>query len=131
MGNLFQHRIQNYIERLMPENEDRPKAVLVCMLYFLDMDPKAPSWANCALECLGYNCNPNKLQNAIKLVFKMATSKIKIKGTKVIPVPLYEYLDGRDSRDYVARVEPSPIGGRKLAKGLLETIFMEEGIQSQ
>lgn len=98
------------------------------MLYFLDEDPNAPSWAGAALKCLGYDCCPERLQGAIRLMFELATTKIKIKGTKVIPVPLYEFMNGKDSRDYVARVEPSPIGGQKLAKGLVETILMEEGV---
>lgn len=49
-------------------------------------------------------------------------SKIQIPGTQVIPVPLFNALDGTQSRDYVARVEPSSIGGRKMAEFLLDII---------
>ena len=43
-----------------------------------------------------------------------------------VGTPLYmspEVLDGRDTRDYVQRVEPSPQGGRKMAVALLEAIY--------
>lgn len=45
-------------------------------------------------------------------------SKIHIPGTEVIPVPLYRVLDGKRSDDYVARVEPSAVGGRRMAEFL-------------
>jgi hypothetical protein len=37
-------------------------------------------------------------------------------------VPLFNVLDGKNSRDYIARVEPSSQGGRKMAEYLLDTI---------
>lgn len=40
----------------------------------------------------------------------------------MIPVPLFNVLDGKRSEDYVARVEPSAIGGRKMAEFLLDLI---------
>lgn len=40
----------------------------------------------------------------------------------MVPVPLFHVLDGRNSRDYVARVEPSSQGGRKIAEYLLDTM---------
>lgn len=46
--------------------------------------------------------------------------RITIPGTEVIPVPLFEVLDGKHSNDYVARVEPSSQGGRKMAGFLLD-----------
>lgn len=49
-------------------------------------------------------------------------SRINIKGTQVIPVPLFRSLDGKNPSDYVARVEPSAQGGRKMADFLLDII---------
>lgn len=43
-------------------------------------------------------------------------------GSEVIPVPLFNALDGKNTLDYVARVEPSAIGGKKLAEFLLDVI---------
>ena len=37
-------------------------------------------------------------------------------------MPLFNALDGKDSRDYIARVEPSSQGGRKMAEYLLDTM---------
>jgi hypothetical protein len=49
-------------------------------------------------------------------------STICIPGSEVIPVPLFVPLDGTNSEDYVARVEPSASGGKKVAKYLLQCI---------
>lgn len=51
-------------------------------------------------------------------------STIRIKGSEVIPTPLFNVLDGKRSEDYIARVEPSALGGRKMAEFLLDLIEM-------
>ena len=33
----------------------------------------------------------------IRKIFEDATSKIKIQGTEVVPIPLYEVLNGKDT----------------------------------
>ena len=66
---------------------------------------------------------PSRLQSAIKKVFMLATKRIKIEGVEVVPFPLFEVLDGTDTRDYVQRVEPSVVGGRKMAKALMDAIY--------
>ena len=47
---------------------------------------------------------------------------ISIKGSEVIPVALFNPLNGKFSEDYVARVEPSSQGGEKMAEYLLDMI---------
>ena len=116
---LFQVRVQNYIEKLTKYK--KPKMILVCMIYYLD-EKNTPSWANRALGALGYNKDPSKLQCFIKKTFEEATSNIEIEGCEVIPVPLFNVLDGKDSDDYVARVEPSARGGKKMAEYFLDII---------
>ena len=54
-------------------------------------------------------------------------SKIQIPGSEVIPIPLFHTLDGTRSEDYVARVEPSAIGGKKMAEYLLDVIHSDSG----
>jgi len=49
-------------------------------------------------------------------------SHIQISGCSVIPIPLFHVLDGKTTSDYVARVEPSCTGGRKIAEFLLDAI---------
>ncbi len=128
----------------------------MCMIYYPD-ESQTPSWANAALGALGYNRNPARLQLLIRKVFEEATryvydcalgafydsvhcraenesptptpkkSSIRIQGSQVIPVPLFVALDGTRSEDYVARVEPSAIGGRKMAEFLLHVIHSELG----
>ena len=48
--------------------------------------------------------------------------KITIPGTEVIPVPFFNVLDGKNSADYIARVEPSSQGGKKMAEYILDVI---------
>ena len=54
----------------------------------------------------------------------MIYSKIENTGCDIVPIPLFHVLDGRASTDYIARVEPSSDGGRKMAEFILESIEM-------
>mmetsp|Transcript_39240 Transcript_39240/g.91554 ORF Transcript_39240/g.91554 Transcript_39240/m.91554 type:complete len:263 (-) Transcript_39240:181-969(-) len=116
---MFGTRVQLYIRALT--KKVKPRKVLVCMIYHLDENP-VPSWAGHFLNVIGYNKDPSKLKTIIEKVFIEATSKIKIPGSEVVPVPLFVVLDGKTSSDYVARVEPSKNGGEKMAKYLLDII---------
>jgi hypothetical protein len=69
---------------------------------------------------LGYGMYPGQLQAAIRQIYASATAKIQVDGTTVVPCALYEVMDGKREGDYVARVEPSVDGGRKMA-GLLKS----------
>mmetsp|Transcript_2834 Transcript_2834/g.4405 ORF Transcript_2834/g.4405 Transcript_2834/m.4405 type:complete len:132 (-) Transcript_2834:483-878(-) len=91
------------------------------MIYYPD-ENNTPSWANAALGSLGYNTNPAKIQLLLRKFFEEATSSIRIPGSQVIPIPLFHPLDGTKSEDYVARVEPSASGGRKMAEYMLDVI---------
>lgn len=51
-------------------------------------------------------------------------STIRISGSEVIPIPLFRTLDGTRSEDYIARVEPSASGGRKMAEYMLDVIHL-------
>lgn len=140
---VFTARTQKYIEALT--SKTKPAKILVCMIYYPD-ENNTPSWANTSLGALGYNRNPAKIQLLIRKFFEEATryvgirgsyqmrvftlfllsslpnSSIKITGTTVIPIPLFHSLDGTRSSDYVARVEPSAIGGKKMAELLLDAV---------
>ena len=116
------------------------------MIYYPD-ENATPSWANTALGALRYNTHPEKVQFLLvsifdyaylrvfaltriietiqRKIFEEATSKIQIEGSEVIPIPLYHPLDGSDSADYVARVEPSAVGGKKMAEFFLDAIHSQ------
>lgn len=113
---LFGVRVQKYIEALTAKT--KPAKVLVCMIYYPD-EANRPAWAGPTLGALGYNSNPAKVQTLIRKAYQEAVSTIKVKGTQVIPVPLFHVLDGKNTEDYVQRVEPSAVGGRKMAEFLL------------
>jgi len=113
---LFGLRVQKYIEALT--SKTKPAKVLVCMIYYPD-EANVPGWAGPTLGALGYNSNPAKLQTLIRKSYQEAISTIEVNGTQVIPAPLFHVLDGKNTEDYVQRVEPSPVGGRKMAEFLL------------
>jgi len=99
----------------------KPAKILVCMIYYPD-ETVSPGWANKALGFLGYNKNPAKLQTMIRKAFSDATSTVTVPGSQVIPVPLFHALDGKNTKDYVERVEPSVTGGSKMAELFLDII---------
>lgn len=119
---LFGTRIENYVKRLITKT--RPKIVVISMIYFPD-EKSGGSWADGTLLALGYNSNPEKLQLLIEKIFSDATEKIKLDGTRVIALPLFKALDGKNSNDYSARVEPSVQGGHKMANFILDAIFWD------
>jgi len=121
---IFILRTQKYIEALTAKT--KPKKILVCTLYYPD-ENNTPSWANAALGALGYNTNPAKIQLLLRKIFEECTSSVRIPGSQVVPIPLFHPLDGTRSEDYVARVEPSASGGRKMAEYMLDVIHGSGG----
>merc|ERR1711924_271455 len=109
---MFGAQTQRYLEALTAKT--KPSRIIVCMLYYLDEDVQAESWAGTALSALGYNKDPSLLQLLIRTMFTHGTRSIRMEGVEVIPMPLFNVLDGKDTRDYAMRVEPSPQGGHKM-----------------
>ena len=118
---LFSTRLQILASRLVGGG-DKPKKILICMIYFLDEAP-GNSWADATLSALGYNRDPEKLQLLIQSIFQQASPRVKISGTEVVAVPLFTVLDGKRSEEYVQRVEPSAVGGSKIASLLMDAIL--------
>ena len=117
---LFGATTARFVSRVVETR--KPKAVVVCMLYYLDEVPGG-SWADGTLRTLGYDTDPSKLQTIMRIIFELATRKVRIPGVEtVVAVPLYTALDGKDTSDYEARVEPSVSGGAKLAKLLMDSM---------
>jgi len=75
-----------------------------------------------ALSILGYNSEPARLQNVISQIFEHATSRISFDGIACAPQPLFNVLDSKNAKDYVARVEPSAQGGEKMANAFVSQI---------
>ena len=81
------------------------------------------------LQRLGYDADPEKLQLIIRMLFERISQRgfhVTAPGSggevPVLPFALFEVLDGKDTNDYVQRVEPSVQGGRKMAAALLDFI---------
>ncbi|KAJ4351514.1 uncharacterized protein N0V89_006857 [Didymosphaeria variabile] len=114
-AHLFGTQTENYINRIC--SKTKPRAIILCMIYFpLEAKYGQRGWGDTALRCLGYSRDPEKLQAAIRMMFELGTNKVKVEGTEVIPCELYEVLDGSKKEDYVERVEPSAIGGKRMAE---------------
>ena len=125
---LFGTRIQSLVSRMT--STTRPRLIVICMIYFLDEKP-GNSWAEWVLRLLGYNSNPEKLQEIIRQVFRLATQRIRVPGSEVVAVPLFETLDGKNTADYCQRVEPSAQGGEKMGKQLMDAILGAQQQQGQ
>lgn len=119
---MFKNQVEAYVSRIV--EKQKPRAVIVCMIYY-PLEAGASnqkSWADLQLKLLGYNSFPGQLQTAIRAMYELATKKIKIEGTKVVPFALFEAMDGKNAEDYTARVEPSAEGGRKVGLKLKEIV---------
>jgi len=117
--NLFKNEVKKYIELII--SKQKPAKILVCMFYY-PCEVPGESWAKKALKALNYDAKPEKMQAIIRKIYELATSKIKIQGTKVIAVPLFDILNSKDSNDYVERVEPSATGGKKMGQEFIRLI---------
>ena len=91
------------------------------MFYYPD-ENLTGGWADDTLAYLGYNTNPEKLQIIIQQIYKYAIEQISISGVQIVACPMFEILDSKSTQDYVERVEPSNLGGRKIAKIFAEII---------
>ena len=102
----------------------KPRLIVPCMIYYPDANPKSESWAGRVLDLIGYNASPRHLQTVIDRVFREAfvDKPVVVPGSRVVPIQLSRVLDGSDSSDYVARVEPSEKGGAKMARLIVDTI---------
>jgi len=116
---LFRVRAKKYVEELVSIN--KPKKILLCMIYYLD-EKVGGSWADTLLKLIGYNSNPTKLQITIAKIFELASKDLHIDGTVIEMFPLFKVLDGKDTDDYVQRVEPSVIGGKKMGTAIVEAL---------
>jgi len=113
---MFKDKTEKFIKKIITHKQI--KRVIVCMIYFPD-EKQTGSWADKTLGFLGYNDNPVKLQEVIKQIYIHATRKISIEDVDIVPFPMFNVLDGKNSKDYIARVEPSSQGGLKLAEILV------------
>lgn len=121
---LFRDELQKYVE--LVTEKCRPRLVVLCMTYFPDENSSQKSWAGWVLQLLNYNRAPQWLQSSTRRVFEEALSDVKVEGCQVAFAPLYEALDGKNSRHYVQRVEPSEEGGSAIAQLLKKVI--DEGL---
>ena len=109
---IFYTKLKTYIKQLTSKN--KPKKVIVCMLYYPNLqDPSG--WASTLLTLFKSLGAEYMICDLIQKVYRECVSKIKIKGLDIKACPLYVALDGTDPNCYVSGVEPSVVGGRKLA----------------
>lgn len=117
--NMFKINIKNYIKKLIT---DKHPKIIVCMFYYPD-EKITECWADRILSLIDYNKKPDKLKYIVRQIFKYGISEIKIPNHDIIPFPMFKVLDGKNTNDYIQRVEPSSIGGFKIALALKKCIF--------
>jgi hypothetical protein len=109
---VFRSNVESYVKELTTKTV--PATILVCMTYF--PDEKQDAGAPKALGKLGYNLFPQKFQAIIRKLYEIGTTEIEVPGANVVPVPLFEVLDGKDTNMYVHRVKLSVQGARAIAR---------------
>ena len=135
---LFKNKIEQYLTVML--SKTLPSKVIVCCIYFPDENTSSGGWADYILKMLMYDTNPEILQSVIKGIYKKCHSEIKIQGiltttttttplliltllgTTVVPYPMYQSLNGKETMDYCSRVEPSVLGGSKLAADIFKLL---------
>ena len=115
---MYHHQLQAFLETIT--RRCRPRVIVPCLVY--NPCVHGSGWADRALSALNYNKNPQKLHRLSQLIFERAVKRIRIQGSIVAPVNFGSVLDPFDEADYVARVEPSEIGGEKMALAILDAI---------
>lgn len=125
---LMKTKLEMYLSRLIEKT--KPRAVAICMIYFPSEEENG-SWADPILNALCYNKSPAMVQDAIRLMYKLAIKEVRLPGTTVVPVPLFEVMDGKTFEDYCQRVEPSPSGGAKMADMILKNVIPELAPQNE
>jgi hypothetical protein len=113
LEHLYRDETQRFVEKLTLLT--RPKRVIVCMIYHPD-EMSSDSWASMLLRCVQYDSRPSKLQSMIETLYERGTARIVAEGTEVVPCPLFRAMNGKDTRLYVDRVEPSELGGQAIAE---------------
>lgn len=104
-------------------SEQKPKGVVICTFYMPSWDADASSWSETVKLLDG---KEEEFLSFAQKIHTEAVSQIRITGTQIIPLPLYEHLTGKDFGDYVDRVEPSSQGGKKMAKAIYDKIFIQQ-----
>ena len=118
---LFRDKVERYVAALTAKT--KPRCVVICMIYYPCESAGQESWAAPMFRALGYDASPQRLQAAIHAMCEHATREVALEGTEVLALPLFNVLDAKDPNDYVARVEPSSQGGRKIAGAILDLVM--------
>ncbi|CAD7951874.1 unnamed protein product [Amoebophrya sp. A120] len=129
-SHIYKEDTERYINTVL--GDSTCKMVVVCMLYHLDENDEAFSWWEMGFQALGLIGNPEN-KRRMKVVqhalFEHALKQLQIPNAgKVVPLELSRALDGTNSLMYANRVEPSVLGGEKLADLILDTI--KENLQT-
>lgn len=120
---IFKDKIISYIKSLC--SKQIPKKVIVCGIYF-PCEKFQQGWSNNTLKLINYDTNPLKIQILIEKIFEYAIKNIKIDEINISYLPFHKVLDAKNEDDYIARVEPSYLGGEKMAKAIIDTIYNNE-----
>ena len=121
---LFRDATELYIKALC--ERACPSIVVPCTIYF--PAESAGSWADTALAMMRYHAldGRERVRAILRAINEFGTQRVAVPGARAVPLALYDVLDpSAESLDYIARVEPSVEGGRKLAVAIIGAIVSE------
>ncbi|QKF94723.1 GDSl lipase/esterase [Fadolivirus algeromassiliense] len=123
---LFHTQMKAYLEKLI--SKQKPKKIIVCIIYMPNLT-NTTGWADgflSSVKQLYPGITLDQLTMMIKQLLNQIHDKcvnqIKIGGTEIIPLKLYDIIDGSDQKDYEHAVEPSVQGGKKMAQAFYNII---------
>jgi hypothetical protein len=109
---LFHDDLKHYINRVC--HSERPSQIILCSYYYPCVT--GMGWADKMLNMAGYDENPKKIQKLFDVI-------ANILPKDYTRVNLSDVLCANDETDYVARVEPSVTGGKKIAQRFFQSAF--------
>lgn len=116
----FRNLLMYYIKELT--SKTKPRAIILCSIYYPCIFGRG--WADKFLNMINYTNNPLKIHSLIDHIHSDITKSICLDDSiKIYPLELSKVLDFNDESDYVSRVEPSYIGGMKIANAITNIIF--------
>jgi len=116
---LFKDGVEHFLTKLT--SKQKPRRIVLCHIYFLD--EKCGGWADSTLRMLQYDKNPALLQNVVRAVYNVCTTKVRVPGVEVVTFPMFAVLDGKTTSDYCQAVEPSAVGNEKLAAAVMPLLL--------
>lgn len=119
LKDLFRTQMKSYAERICANQ--MPSQLIFCSYYYPCLH--GFGWADVFLRLANYKANPGKIQKLFDIVSKdFSVNGNDFPGIVLRRVDFSKVLCPDNESDYIARVEPSNTGGKKMAESLFHVI---------